>query len=327
MTNVKRLFQTGMVSWSVWVLNMSLPLHTSLQQEIPHRKIPPQNVVLRLRERETFSARPGSHFHVARRFYNNVFPNFTVTNVEKPPCYLRKFSPSGRYFIAFSLDQTALEIYEFKGSDAAGDMLQGAKTEHVLTATGNERFVNDIRLHLFNKFFTKKSSTILAHSGEQLNRECSLFTCDGKYVIVGAAKDLNEARHPLTSSIFRNNEAVTGFRTHVETYTLSVVELATGRVTDSKVFLHDKIFLSHNQGIYLYKSTLAVLCVQQQSIHIFQVCCARFITGTYNVACSSILLTGLLSYALLLSCPVTFVLYSCVESFVIKTDNRIISVW
>ncbi|KAK7115345.1 DET1 homolog [Littorina saxatilis] len=248
---------------------MSVPTLPPLEQDIPHRKIPPQSVVLRLRERETFSARPGTHFHVARQFYKNVFPNFTVTNVEKPPCYLRKFSPSGKYFIAFSLDQTSLEIYEFKGSDTAGDLLRDANSEqHVLT--GSERFVQDIRLNIFNTFFTKKSSTILARSGEQLNRECSLFTCDGKYVIVGAAKDLHEARHPLTSNLFRNNEAITGFRNHVETYTLSVVELATGRVTDSKVFLHDKIFLSHNQGIYLYKSTLAVLCVQQQSIHIFQ---------------------------------------------------------
>lgn len=237
--------------------------------EIPWRKIPPQNVVLRLRNRETFGARPGCHFNLARHFYRNVFPNFTVTNVEKPPCYLRKFSPTGQYFIAFSLDQTALEVYEFRGSDAAGELLQGSKSENFLA--GNERYVQDVRQYLFEKFFIKKSSTILAHSGEQLNRECSLFTCDGKYVIVGAAKDLNDSRHPLTSSMFRNNEAVTGFRNHVETYTLCIVELDTGHVTDRWEFQNDKIFLSHNQGLYLYKRTLAVLGVQQQTIHIFQI--------------------------------------------------------
>ncbi|XP_076465440.1 DET1 homolog [Babylonia areolata] len=243
----------------------------NMEQKIQYRKIPMQNIVCRLRQRETFSCRPGTHFTAVRHFYKNVFPNFTVTNVEKPPCYLRKFSPSGKYFIAFSMDQTALEIYEFRGSDAAGNKLQKSRNEYLLTTSGNERFAQNVRLQLFNIFFTKKSSTILTRSGEQLNRECSLFTCDGKFVIVGAAKDLHESRHPLTSNMFRNNEAVTGFRNHVETYTLSIVELATGQVTDSKVFLHDKIFLSHNQGLYLYKSTLAVLCVQQQTIHIYQI--------------------------------------------------------
>jgi de-etiolated-1 len=206
---------------------------------------------------------------LARQFYKNIFPNFSVTNVEKPPCYLRKFSPTGQYFIAFSLDQTALEIYEFEGSDAAGELLQGSTSEHFLA--GSERYVQDVRQHLFDTFFTKKFSPVLTHSGEQLNRECSLFTSDGRYVIVGAAKELHDSRHPLTSSMFHNNESVTGFRNHVETYTLCIVELETGQVTDRWEFQNDKIFLSHNQGLYLYKQTLAVLGVQQQTIHIFQV--------------------------------------------------------
>lgn len=171
---------------------MSVPLSSSIQSDIPRRKIPLQNVVLKLRNRETFACRPGTHFYTARQFYNNAVPNFTVTNVEKPPCFLRKFSPSGRFFVAFSLDQTALEIYEFKGSDAAGDMLQQATNEQVLT--GPERFVQDVRQHLFDKLFVKRSSTVLAHSGEQLNRECSLFTCDGRLVTVASlVSDFHDA--------------------------------------------------------------------------------------------------------------------------------------
>ena len=50
-----------------------------------------------------------------RRLHQNVVPNFTVVNVEKPPGFLRKFSPDGRYFIAFSADQTSLEIYRYQG--------------------------------------------------------------------------------------------------------------------------------------------------------------------------------------------------------------------
>lgn len=80
-------------------------------ERIVPRKIKPQNIVLRLRDREIYGSRkPGSHFHVAREFYQNVFPNLTIVNVEKPPCFLRKFSPDGKHFIAFSADQTSLEV-------------------------------------------------------------------------------------------------------------------------------------------------------------------------------------------------------------------------
>lgn len=44
-----------------------------------------------------------------------------------------------------------------------------------------------------------------------------------------------------------------------------------GRLCDTKQFKVDKIFLSHNQGLYLYRDTLAVLSVQQQTIHIFRI--------------------------------------------------------
>lgn len=80
-------------------------------EKIVPRKIKPQNIVIRLMAREIYGSRkPGSHFHVVREFYQNVFPNLTIVNVEKPPCFLRKFSPDGKHFIAFSADQTSLEV-------------------------------------------------------------------------------------------------------------------------------------------------------------------------------------------------------------------------
>lgn len=56
---------------------------------------------------------------VIREFYKNIYPNLTIVNVEKPAGFLRKFSPDGKYLIAFTYDQTSLEIYRFKGSGAA----------------------------------------------------------------------------------------------------------------------------------------------------------------------------------------------------------------
>lgn len=126
--------------------------------EIPPRKIKPQNVVNRLVHRETFGYwKPGTHFHVARQFYQNVFPNFTVINVEKPPCFLRKFSPDGKYFIAFSADQTSLEIYTYKGAAAARDLLQDIQGEYI--PNRNEGIAYEIRSKVFDRFF--KASLIL----------------------------------------------------------------------------------------------------------------------------------------------------------------------
>ena len=115
--------------------------------------------------------------------------------------------------------------------------------------------------------------TNVASNGEHLNRECSLFTDDCRYVIVGSAAYLPEEPHPHFFEVYRNNESVTpNPRVPLEDYSLHVIDLHTGRLCDTRTFKCDKIILSHNQGLYLYRNILAVLSVQQQTIHVFQVC-------------------------------------------------------
>ncbi|XP_075238275.1 de-etiolated protein 1 abo isoform X2 [Lycorma delicatula] len=238
---------------------------------IKERVIPPQNIVNRLIKRETFGAvKPGTHFHVARSFHLNVFPNFTIINVEKPPCFLRKFSPDGHYFVAFSSDQTSLEIYEYQGSSAAADLIHSCKGEYIGNKSDEES--DYIRNQVFGRFFKPKWIVNVAQSGEQLNRECSLFTDDGRYVIVGSAAYIPEDLRPHFYEIYTNNEAVTpNPRSPLEDYSLYIVDLHCGKLCDTREFKVDKIFLSHNQGIYLYRDTLAVLSVQHQTIHVFHI--------------------------------------------------------
>lgn len=234
------------------------------------RKLPNQNLVHRLLQRETHRAKPATHLHASRLLYTNVFPNFTVVNVEKPPCFLRKFSPSGKYFVAFSSDQTSIEIYEFQGPAAANDLLHEVGTDGIGNDTDSVSL--DIRSRLFDRFFKLKHVTPVASNGEHLNRECSLFTYNGQYVVVGSAIYLPDDPHPLFFDVYRNNESVSpNQRSPLEDYTLHIIDLETGRCCDSREFKCDKIFLSHNQGLYLYKNTFAVLSVQQQTVHIFQV--------------------------------------------------------
>lgn len=119
---------------------------------IKPRKIRPQNIINRLIRRETFGYKnPGTHFHVARQFYQNVFPNFTVVNVEKPPCFLRKFSPDGKHFIAFSADQTSLEVYLYNGPSAAGDILDGICGEYIPNRNDGKTY--EVRSKVFERFF------------------------------------------------------------------------------------------------------------------------------------------------------------------------------
>jgi de-etiolated-1 len=83
--------------------------------ELWPRKIPAQNLVLRLNARQIFGKRHRrGGINTDRGFHTNIFPDFTLVNVEKPPCFLRKFTPDGKSFIAFSSDQTSLEVYAYQ---------------------------------------------------------------------------------------------------------------------------------------------------------------------------------------------------------------------
>lgn len=240
---------------------------------IKRRKILPQNIVIRLIRRETYCAPQNvSQYHVSRIFHQNVTPNFTIVNIEKPPCFLRKFTPDGRYLLAFSGDQTCIEIYEYQGCAAAAHLLANIPSEQEYTSNGNDEESVFIKNQIFQSMFKLKHAVSIETNGEQLNRECSLFTNDSRYVIVGSAAFIPDESPPVYFDIYRNNESVSPSpRSPLEDYSLHLIDIVNGRLCDKRVFKTDKIFLSHNQGIYLHDNTLAVLSVQHQTIYIFQI--------------------------------------------------------
>lgn len=236
-----------------------------------------RNIVNKLIRREAFGIKPCTNVYYTRNLLQSIVPNFTIINVEKPPCFLRKFSPDGRYFLAFSADQTSVEIYTFNGSCAGGSLLQGYRGDYV--GNKNDNGSEYIRSVAFSTYFKTKSVVNITHSGEQLNRECSLFTDDGRYVIVGSAQYITDDLRPSFYEIFSNNEATTpNPRSPLEDYSLHIVDLQQGKLCDTIQFKVDKIYLSHNQGLYLYKETLAVLSVQHQAIHVFHIIDGTFIS-------------------------------------------------
>lgn len=238
-------------------------------REIKARRIPRQNIIYRLIDREIWGAKkPGTYAHVARSFYLNIFPNFTVINVDKPPCFLRKFSPNGLYFVAVSADQTCLEIYRYKGCNAVGGLLRGLRDDFI--STKYHLIDSYIKSHLFDALFELKCAVNVSYNAEQLNRECSLFTDDGKYIIVGSAAFVSEENRPRFLDIYTSNEAVTpNYRSPLEHISLNLINLEEGQLCDSLHYDFDKIYLSHNQGLYLYRDRLAVLSIQHQLIHVY----------------------------------------------------------
>lgn len=135
---------------------------------------------------------------------------------------------------------------------------------------------------MFETFFKLKFRISVAPQGEQLNRECSLFTEDYKYMIVGSATYIQEEYPNNTASpgyfdTYRNNESVDpNHKYPLEDYSVHLVDIQHGVLSDTKTFKTDKIFLSHNQGMYLYGNKLAILSIQHQTIHIFHVDDGRF---------------------------------------------------
>lgn len=240
------------------------------------RSIKPQNIILRLFKRESGLYRRGTESTITREFYQNIYPNLTVINIEKPAGFLRKFSPNGKYLIAFSYDQTSLEIYNFQGTSAAASLIYPWKDDFVPNISQGIPY--RIRSQIFDKLFKLKSIVNVSSINKQLNRECSLFTKDGNYVIVGAATLILEENRPSFYEIYTTNEAITpNPRCNLEDYSIYLIDLNNGRVTDCIDFNVDRIFLSHNQGIYLYNNTFAVLSVFHQTIHIYEIYNGKYI--------------------------------------------------
>lgn len=131
---------------------------SSSNEQIVPRRLRPQNMVSHLKNREHGIAyRPGMHQHVIRDFYKCIHPNLTVMNVEKPAGFLRKFSPDGKYLIAFTLDQTALEIYQYNGVAAAAHLLNSWKTDLVPNTNTDMPYV--IRSQIFDRLFKVKKES------------------------------------------------------------------------------------------------------------------------------------------------------------------------
>jgi len=203
--------------------------------------------------------------------YQVINPNCTVINVEKPPCFLRKFTPDGSHFIAFSQDQLYIEVYSYLGCSMAAKLLKNYEENCIGQDNGDV-----VRKRIFDSLFQLKFRVLVAAEGEQLNRECSLFSDSSSYVILGSVGPIPRSEIKF-NNIYTNNEAVTpNLLLPLENYTIHLINIKQGAVCQRIHFKVDKISLSHNQGVYLLKDKLAILSVQHQIIHVYNLIRSRF---------------------------------------------------
>ncbi len=108
----------------------------------------------------------------------------------------------------------------------------------------------------------------LIDNNELINRECTLFF-NNNYVIVASSEVVSEDNLPPYEHIAANNESLHyGF---IENYTIYLVNIKEAKLNDKIRFKADKINLTHNQSLCLFKNTFTVLSQQNQTVHIYNI--------------------------------------------------------
>lgn len=219
----------------------------------------------------TFSDQSNKHektkFNQMKRVYLSICPNYTILNVRMPSCFLRRFSPDGRYIIAFNQQLNGIQIFSFNGSSAGLEQIQKLNSKFAQDKTDlNDFDSNQFRQNAFDTFFKETANLRLTENNELIHRECALFY-KNSYLIVASSVFANEENLPSYDQIASNNEAI-HYNT-MENYTIYLVDINNAFLCDKITFAADKINLTHNQSLSLYKNIFAVLSQQNQTIYIY----------------------------------------------------------
>ena len=108
---------------------------------------------------------------------------------------------------------------------------------------------------------------------ELLHRECMIFSANCKFLIVAAFYPIQDYVPNNFYEIFHNNESLSSNQRYIlENSTIFVINIKTGRITDKQHFVQDRINYLHNQGLSLYGNHLAVLSIQHQTVHFYELC-------------------------------------------------------
>lgn len=239
------------------------------------------------------------HLIEQRRFYSAITPSCTLFNVNKPSSLLRRFTPDGRYMIAFSFQPGIVEIYEY--ATVAEINVFGERYAEYFPNISNvnridDNFIEQMRSTVFNSLFklratlrlppdpfdamdssesqTQSSQTNMTGGGAiqdtaNLFREFSIFTNDNRYLILAGSQPTPD-ESLRACDFYRNYETTrVPISTNLEDFELFCIDIEKGICTDSRKFKMDKINMRHNEGVSLHNRTLAVLSIFHQTIYFY----------------------------------------------------------
>lgn len=104
----------------------SRQLHGDEYENLHHRSKPKHNLVSWLRDREIGYRKSRINSYPARRthVYRAIHPSYSILMCTVPQAvYIRRFSPNGKYLLAFSQDLESLIVYRYKGKEGRKDWL------------------------------------------------------------------------------------------------------------------------------------------------------------------------------------------------------------
>ena len=101
--------------------------------------------------------RIGSEFATRRHLSATTFPpNCSILNIDKPLCYMRKFSPDGRFLLAFGTDLRSIEIFQYNGYSQLNKTLEKPGLNIYVDlesfVVGDDSTTDELRKNLFKRY-------------------------------------------------------------------------------------------------------------------------------------------------------------------------------
>ncbi|KAJ2111024.1 hypothetical protein GGI16_000037 [Coemansia sp. S142-1] len=180
-----------------------------------------------------------------------IYPNRTIYHVETPDCFFRRFTPDGKYLIAFNRSLSGLLVFRVLTATASAQQLADASA-----AEGKSEFY-----HFFQLAWAQSYTAI----GESLHRDLCLVSSDNRYIIA-----VRLCRADLASAPTPPPNTLTCIKA-MEDITVLVIDIHTGRLVDEREYPSDIIYLSGHNGISLYEDRLCLLSLKYQCLRLLRI--------------------------------------------------------
>ena len=117
-------------------------------------------------------------------------------------------------------------------------------------------------------YFKEVANFKLTDNNEVMNRECILFF-KNSYLIVASSESLTDENFASYEEIASNNESrQLGL---IENYTIYLVNINRAKLCDKIRLKSNKLNLTHNQSLCLFKNVFTVLSQQNQTIYLYNI--------------------------------------------------------